>query len=340
LAATLKDIAQSIGGEVIGDDKTPITGINSLDHAVPGEISFYYDRRYKVSLIKTRASALVVSKVSDLFSGPQIVVQNPSLAHARLAALFSPPEPVFSGISPEAILDDTAVIGSNVSIYPLVYVGRDTMIGDDATLFPGVFIGDRVKIGKRTVIHPNVSILHDCIIGEAVIIHAGTVIGSDGFGFVRHGTGHVKVPQIGIVQIDDGVEIGANNTIDRATMGKTWIKASVKTDNMVHVGHNVIIGENSIIVAQTALAGSVHVGKDVIIGGQVAISDHVKIENGVMIGSQSGVPKSIEKGQVVSGTPAMPHKLWLKTSRLIKRLPQLNDRLRELEKKLAKFEKS
>jgi UDP-3-O-[3-hydroxymyristoyl] glucosamine N-acyltransferase len=340
LALTLRDIARSVGGEIIGDDKTSITGMNSLDDAAPGEISFYYDRRYKVSLMRTKASALVVTEFCNLFSGPQIRVQNPSIAYVRLTSLFSPPKPEFSGISSKALIDDSAVIGSNVSIYPLVYVGKDTEIGDGVTLFPGVFIGDRVKIGKEAIIYPNVAVLHDCIIGEGVTVHAGTVIGSDGFGFVRHEAGHIRVPQIGIVQIDEGVEIGANNTVDRATMGKTWIKAGVKTDNMVHVGHNVVIGENSLIVAQTALAGSVCVGKNVIIGGQVAVSDHVKIEDGVMIGSQSGVPKSIEKGQVVSGTPAMPHKLWLKTSRLIQRLPQLNDRLRKMEKKLEKLERT
>jgi UDP-3-O-[3-hydroxymyristoyl] glucosamine N-acyltransferase len=221
----------------------------------------------------------------------------------------------------------------------MVYVGEGVVIGNDVTLFPGVFIGDRVKIGDKTRVYPNVTILHGCIIGKEVIIHAGSVIGSDGFGFVRDGSVNVKIPQIGFVQIDDQVEIGANNTIDRAAMGKTWIKRGVKTDNLVQVAHNVVIGEDTVIVAQTALGGSAQIGKGVIIGGQVAVSDHVKVEDGAMIGSQSGVPKSISKGQIVSGTPAMPHRLWLKTRGLIPRLPQFTERLRSLERKVAGLEK-
>ena len=212
------------------------------------------------------------------------------------------------------------------------------VIGDNVTLFPGVFVGDRVKIGRDTLIYPHVTILHDCTIGNEVIIHAGSVIGSDGFGFVRDGSINIKIPQIGIVQIDDQVEIGANNTIDRASMGKTWIKRGVKTDNLVQVAHNVVIGEDTVIVAQTALGGSVQIGQGVIIGGQVAVSDHVKIEDRVMIGSQSGVPKSISKGQIVSGTPAMPHRLWLKTRGMITRLPQTVERLRALEKRVKALE--
>ena len=206
-------------------------------------------------------------------------------------------------------------------------------------LFAGVFIGNRVKIGKRTVVYPNVTILEDCLIGKDVIIHAGTVIGSDGFGFVRDGTNAVKIPQIGIVQIDDNVEIGANNCIDRSALGRTWIKSGVKTDNLVQVAHNVVIGEGTLIVAQAGISGSVSVGRQVIIGGQVGISDHVDIGDRVMIGSQSGIAKSISSGEVVSGTPGMPHRLWLKTSGLIARLPRFNERLRRLEKKAEELEK-
>ena len=167
-----------------------------------------------------------------------------------------------------------------------------------------------------------------------MIIHAGTVVGSDGFGFVRDGSVNVKIPQKGVVQIDDQVEIGANNAIDRAASGKTWIKRGVKTDNLVQIAHNVVIGEDTVIVAQAAIGGSAHVGKGVIIGGQVAISDHLTVQDGAMIGSQSGVAKSLEPGDVVSGTPAMPHRLWLKTRGLLTRLPVLSDRVRRLERQV------
>jgi len=340
LKLSLKKIASLVGGNVIGNDSFTIEGINSLDAAAQGEISFFADRKYKESLGKTKASAIIVSEESLLFKGPQVVVSNPALAYAKVASIFVPPVPRYPGISEQAILHDSARIGKDVSIYPLVYVGEEALIGDNVIMFPGVFIGDRVKIGNGTIIYPNVTILDDCQIGKNVIINAGTVIGSDGFGFVRDGPVSVKIPQIGMVQIDDDVEIGANSCIDRAASGKTWVKRGVKTDNFVHVAHNVIIGEDTIIVAQVAISGSVHIGRQVIIGGQVAISDHVEIGDRVMIGSQSGVPKSIPSGEVVSGTPAMPHRLWLKTSGIIKRLPEFNEHLRHLEKRVAELEKN
>ena len=337
---SLKKIASLVGGNVIGNDSFIIEGINSLDVAVQGEISFFADRKYKESLGKTKASAIIVSEENLLFKGPQVVVSNPALAYARVASIFAPPVTRYPGISEQAVLHDSTRIGKDVSIYPLVYVGEEALIGDNVIMFPGVFIGDRVKIGNGTIIYPNVTILHDCQIGKNVIINAGTVIGSDGFGFVRDGPVSVKIPQIGMVQIDDDVEIGANSCIDRAASGKTWIKRGVKTDNFVHVAHNVIIGEDTIVVAQVAISGSVHIGRQVIIGGQVAISDHVEIGDRVMIGSQSGVPKSIPSGEVVSGTPAMPHRLWLKTSGIIRRLPEFNEHLRHLEKRVAELEKN
>ena len=337
---SLKKIASLVGGNVIGNDSFIIEGINSLDAAVQGEISFFADRKYKESLGKTKASAIIVSEENLLFKGPQVVVSNPALAYAKVASIFAPPVPRYPGISEQAVLHDSTRIGKDVSIYPLVYVGEEALIGDGVIMFPGVFIGDRVKIGNGTIIYPNVTILHDCQIGKNVIINAGTVIGSDGFGFVRDGPVSVKIPQIGMVQIDDDVEIGANSCIDRAASGKTWIKRGVKTDNFVHVAHNVIIGEDTIVVAQVAISGSVHIGRQVIIGGQVAISDHVEIGDRVMIGSQSGVPKSIPSGEVVSGTPAMPHRLWLKTSGIIRRLPEFNEHLRHLEKRVAELEKN
>ena len=337
---SLKKIANLVGGNVIGNDSFIIEGINSLDAAAQGEISFFADRKYKESLRKTKASAIIVSEENLLFKGPQVVVSNPVLAYAKVASIFAPPVPRYPGISEQAVLHDSTRIGKNVSIYPLVYVGEEALIGDNVIMFPGVFIGDRVKIGNGTIIYPNVTILHDCQIGKNVIINAGTVIGSDGFGFVRDGAVSVKIPQIGMVQIDDDVEIGANSCIDRAASGKTWVKRGVKTDNFVHVAHNVIIGEDTIVVAQVAISGSVHIGRQVIIGGQVAISDHVEIGDRVMIGSQSGVPKSIPSGEVVSGTPAMPHRLWLKTSGIIRRLPQFSEHLRDLEKRVAELEKN
>jgi UDP-3-O-[3-hydroxymyristoyl] glucosamine N-acyltransferase len=289
---------------------------------------------------ETRASALIVSKAYEPFDGPQVIVPNPVLAYARVAGLFASKSSGFTGISHQAVVHESARIGDRAVIGPCVYVGENTLLGDDTILYPGVFIGDRVRIGAKTVIYPNVTIMHDCAIGNEVIIHPGTVIGSDGFGFVRDGNVNVKIPQIGMVQIDDHVEIGANNTIDRAAVGKTWIKSGVKTDNLVQVAHSVVICEDTVIVAQTAIAGSVRIGREVIIGGQVGIADHLNIGDRVMIGSQSGVAKSLEAGEVVSGTPSMPHRLWLKTRGLIARLPRFHDHLRDLEKRVRALEKN
>ena len=310
-----------------------------MAEASEGEISFFTSLRYKEHLAQTRASALLVPRRLDLFSGSQVIVSNPALAYARVAELFAPPPARYPGISDRAFVHPSAVVGDRVSIYPSVYVGDRAEIGDDVVLFPGVFVGDRVRIGKKSVLFPNVVVMHDCILGKDVVVHAGSVIGADGFGFVRDGTVNVKIPQLGIVQIDDRVEIGANACIDRAALGKTWIRAGVKTDNLVQIAHNVVIGEETVIVAQTAIGGSARVGKQAVIGGQVAIGDHVDISDRVMIGSQSGVPKSIPEGRVVSGTPAMPHRLWLKTSSLITKLPDFVARIRDLEKRLADLEK-
>jgi UDP-3-O-[3-hydroxymyristoyl] glucosamine N-acyltransferase len=339
VAYTLRQIGELVGGEVSGDGEIPITGINSLRDASEGEISFYADTRYKDLLKSTRASAILATRKPDPYEGALVLVSNPALAYARVAGLFAPPLPRHPGVSSRAVIHESSVIGEDASIYPLVYVGRDAVIGKGVTLFPGVYVGERVRIGDRSVLYPRVSVLADCIVGSDVILHAGTVVGSDGFGYVQDGGIHVKIPQMGIVQIDDHVEIGANTTIDRAALGRTWIQRGVKVDNQVQIAHNVVVGEGSILVAQVGISGSSRLGHHVLIGGQVGIIDHVEIGDRVMIGSQSGVAKSIPAGEVVSGTPTMPHRLWLKTRGLIARLPELLDRLRSLEKRMDEIDK-
>ncbi len=336
---SLKKIAQEVGGKVHGDENVIIKGVNALDAAETGEISFFVDRRYKKDLKITNASAVIVSEKNGLFNGPQIVTANAALAFAVVTGFFALSVPKYPGISEQATVHESSSVGQDVSIYPMAYVGKDAEIGDETVLFPGVFIGDRVRVGKGTVLYPNVSVLQDCIIGNNVIIHAGAIIGADGFGYVKDGSKSAKVPQIGIVQIDDDVEIGANACIDRAALGKTWVQRGVKIDNMVQVAHNVVIGEDSMVIAQTGFSGSVSVGREVIIAGQVGLADHVDIGDKAIIGSQSGIAKSVQPGEVLFGSPAMPHRLWLKTSGLIKKLPQFSERLRDLEKKIEKLEK-
>ncbi len=335
---TLEKIAGLIKGTVAGNGACIISGMNSLDNAKEGDIAFFYDVRYKEQAISTKASALIVSEKLEGYSGEQILVANPKLAYARLAAMFAPKAPHYDGISKDACIDKTAVIGSGVSIYPFVYVGKNSVIGDNTILFPGVFIGNNAKVGSNSVLHPNVAVYENCIIGSNVIIHAGCVIGSDGFGYVQSDEGNVKVPQLGNVMIDDDVEIGANSTIDRAANGTTHIKRGVKIDNLVQVAHNVVIGEHSIVVALSGISGSVKVGKNVIIGGQVGIKDHISIGDRAIIGSAAGVHKSVAEGEAVLGNPEMPPRLWMETRAHIRKLPELNKKVRELEKRLKEME--
>lgn len=336
---TLKEIALAIGGTILGDGGQVITGINSLDAAGPGDISFFADPRYGDSLSRTKASAILVPRKTDVFHGPQLVVSNPVLGYAKVAGLFASPVSSWRGLSDKAVVHPSSRVGKDVAVYPTVYVGEEAVIGDGVVLFPGVHIGDRVRLGKRSILYPNVTVLGDCVIGNDVVIHAGSVIGADGFGFAQDGETHIKIPQLGTVQIDDHVEIGANNCIDRAALGKTWIQRGVKTDNLVHIAHNVVIGENTLVVAQAGISGSVTIGRNVVIGGQVGIADHLTIGDGVMIASQAGVGKDIPSGQVVSGSPAIPHRLNIKIWGLRKRLPEISERLRKLEKAFRDLEK-
>ena len=337
MKVSLAKLAATVKGRILGDEETLITGVNALDRACPGDIAFLSDMRHKDRLQGTNASAVILSEKAENFEGAQLLVDNPSLAYAKVAGVFSAPLPRYPGISERAVVHESTHIGRNVSIYPFAHVGEDVVIGDDTVIFPGVFIGDRVEIGSRTVLHANVSVLHDCKIGNDVIIHAGTVIGADGFGFAREGSRHVRIPQMGIVQIDDRVELGANNCVDRATFGETRIKAGVKTDNFVHVGHNVMIGEDALLVAQVGIAGSVKIGREVIVGPQAGFRDHVEVGDRSMIGPRCVVVKSVPPGQVVSGYPAIPHRLWLKVSKLIPRLPEFNQRIRRLEKRMKEL---
>ncbi|MFW6115278.1 MAG: UDP-3-O-(3-hydroxymyristoyl)glucosamine N-acyltransferase [Thermodesulfobacteriota bacterium] len=335
---TLRHIADSLGGIVEGDDSVVIRGIGSLALAEEGEISFLSDPGLQAQLRITKASALIIKERSDQYAGPQLIVPDPYLAYAKVAAIFAPPPPRLEGVSEKAVIGEGVFLGKGVSIYPFVYVGREARISDEALLFPGVYVGDGAHIGEGTILYPNVSVMPKCIIGRNVIVHAGSIIGSDGFGYARDGDVSVKIPQTGIVEIGDEVEIGANTTIDRAAFGKTVIQRGVKADNLVQIGHNVVVGANTIIVSQAGIAGSTSIGKNVTIGPQAGIIDHLEIGDRATVVGGSGVIKSIPEGQVVSGFPTMPHRLWLKTRRHIRKLPEYFGKVKELEKRIAELE--
>jgi UDP-3-O-[3-hydroxymyristoyl] glucosamine N-acyltransferase len=335
---TLEQLALLVGGQVRGVCEELLVGITGIREARKGQITFMVNPKYGKDLETTQASAVIVGSQPLQTSKPLLIASNPYLAYARIAQFFAPQPSRPLGISALAHYGEDCRIGEKVSIYPLVYMGNRVEIEDGVTLYPGVFVGDSVRIGKDSIIYPNVSILSGTIIGQRVIIHSGTVIGSDGFGFAQDGMIQVKIPQTGIVQIDDDCEIGANNTIDRAALGKTWIKTGVKTDNLVHVAHNVVVGEHSLLIAQVGISGSTTLGKGVILAGQVGVAGHITIGDGVMVGPKSGVAKSIPAGEVVSGITVMPHQTFLRTRLLIPRLPEMNKQIRALEDRVRLLE--
>jgi UDP-3-O-[3-hydroxymyristoyl] glucosamine N-acyltransferase len=335
---SLEELARLVGGEIRGVCEDLLVGINAIQEAQKGQITFLSDPKHSKDLETTQASAVIVGSQFPPTSKPLIITSNPYLAYARVAQFFAPRPEHPLGISSLAHRGEDCRIGDTVSIYPFVYLGNQVEIEDGVVLYPGVYVGDSVRIGKDSIIYPNVSILSGTIIGQRVIVHSGTVIGSDGFGFAQDGMTHIKIPQTGIVQIDDDCEIGANNTIDRAALGKTWIKTGVKTDNLVQVAHNVVVGEHSLLIAQVGISGSTTVGKGVVLAGQVGVVGHLTIGDGVMIGAKSGVMRSLSAGEVVSGIPTMPQQIWLRTRSLIPRLPEMVKQLRALEDRVRLLE--
>ncbi|TSA11163.1 MAG: UDP-3-O-(3-hydroxymyristoyl)glucosamine N-acyltransferase [Deltaproteobacteria bacterium] len=337
---TLKEIAEHCQGLLVGDGDLIITGIAGLDEATEGRISFVAQRKYLTKMETTRASALIVPMEVTGARVPIIRTENPYLAYARIAALFSSRPFEARGISKEAWIGKDCRINPNVSIYPFVYIGDNVQVESGVTIYPGVYIGNEVSIGEGSAVYPNVTIMDRCIIGARIIIHSGVVIGSDGFGYARDGAKHVKIPQLGIVQIDDDVEIGANTTIDRAALGKTWIKRGTKIDNLVQVAHNVIVGEDTLLISQVGISGSVEIGNNVILAGQVGVAGHIKIGDRVKVGAKSGVPGSLPEDSTVSGIPAISHQEWLKASAVYRRLPDLLKEVRDLKKRIANLEKN
>ena len=336
--ATLNELANLIGGEVCGDRFLEVTGIAGIEDARGQEITFLAEVKNLSRLEKTEAAAAVVPLSVTTFPKPIIRTPNPYLAYAKIQTFFTRQPYLPKGVDPRAYLGRGAKIGREVSIYPFAFVGDGCQIGDRAVLYPGVYVGEAAQVGEESTLYPNVVVMDRCIIGKRAIIHAGTVIGSDGFGFARDGARYVKIPQVGIIQVDDDVEIGANCAVDRAAMGKTWVKRGVKTDNLVQIGHNVIIGEDTVIVAQVGIAGSTEVGSRVALGGQVGVVGHIKIGDGAMVGAQSGVAQDVAPGQIISGSPAFPHRDWLKTQAVIPHLPEMKRALSALEKRVKALE--
>jgi UDP-3-O-[3-hydroxymyristoyl] glucosamine N-acyltransferase len=335
---SLASIAEVTQGEVNGDLDKMIRGVAPFEIADQDEITFASEPKYLKRLIETNAGAVIVPQNFETSAKNIIRTKNPKLAFVKVLELFHPPSRPTPGISPNVSIGKRFNAGQEISIGSFVAIGNDVTLSDRVTLYPNVVIGDNVVIGADTKIYPNVTILDGCKIGSRVIIHAGSVIGSDGFGFVPEAGKYYKIPHTGIVQIDDDVEIGAGNTIDRATFGKTWIKKGVKTDNLVHIAHNVTVGENSVLVAQVGISGSVTIGKNAVLAGQAGVAGHLTIGDNVVIGPQAGVAKSVPDGEILSGSAAIPHRIWLRVQRIIPQLPELKKRLFEVEKVLKNLD--
>ncbi|UCH85300.1 MAG: UDP-3-O-(3-hydroxymyristoyl)glucosamine N-acyltransferase [Candidatus Latescibacterota bacterium] len=333
---TLEELAELIGGAVVGNRATRITGIAGIQDAGPGDITFLGDPKYARYLDSTRASALIRRRdvESDL---PSIVVENPHLGFANAVGLLSPPgEPECEpGVHQTAIIDPSADLGQNVAIGPYCRIGPGATIGSNTKVLFGVWVGRDVTIGSDCLIFPHVVIRERCMIGERGIIHPGVVIGSDGFGFAWDGERHVKIPQVGIVVIEDDVEIGSNSAIDRAATGVTRIGRGTKIDNLVQVGHNSVIGENSVLSGQVGVSGSATIGKGVVAGGQSGFAGHIEVGDGVRVAAQSGVLRSVPAGKTVMGFPAREVGLVRRVYVCVDKLPELFKRVKKLEEMLT-----
>lgn len=336
---SLAEIAQVINGEIQGDPEKIVTGAAPFEHAADTDITFVAAPKFLKQMDSCKAGAMIVPAGVSLPGANLISVANPLIAFTQVLNLLYPFEPRKSGIHPSVAMGENVQCGANTSLGPYVVLSDNVKLGDHVEIHPHVVIGRNVIIGDHVLIYPHVTILDNCRIGSRVIIHAGTVIGSDGFGFAPDKEKWIKIPHRGIVRIDDDVEIGANNTIDRGTLGETWIQAGVKTDNLVHIAHNVTVGENSVFAAQAGVAGSATLGKHTTVAGQAGITGHVKLGNNVTIGPQAGVTKAIPDNTVVSGTPEMPHKTWLRAMNIIPRLPELKKQIQMLVKTVEKLEK-
>lgn len=335
----LQEIAERLGGTVEGDGSLEITGVNGMELAEPGHITFLAEKKFKDQLQTSRASAVIVKQVLETDKA-QVIHPAPALAFARLLAEMHPeprPEP---GIDKNASIAKGVQLGKNVFIGPFVAIGRDVVIGDHAVLHPGVVVQEGCRIGNHATLFSNVTLYRNSVIGDHVILHAGVVIGADGFGYTPDEKGrHVKINQAGRVVIEDHVEVGANTCIDRATFGETVVGQGTKIDNLVQIAHNCNIGPHSIIVSQVGMAGTCKLGHHVILAGQVGLADHVTLGDQVVVAAQSGVNKDLVEPGFYGGSPAIAAMSWKRYSTTLPRLPEISRKIQELEKRLNAIEK-
>jgi UDP-3-O-[3-hydroxymyristoyl] glucosamine N-acyltransferase len=311
--------------------------VASFETAAADDITVAENAKFIKQLAASKAAAVIVARHVTADSPNLLQVDHPMVAFAKVIEYFHPPPPVRAQVHPSAVIGEDFQCGQDVSIGACAVIGDRVTMGSRTRIHAGAVIGDEVELGDDVTIHSNATVLERCRIGNRVMIHSGTVIGSDGFGFAPDGAVYHKVPHVGIVQIDDDVEIGACNTIDRATLGKTWIGRGVKTDNLVHIAHNVTVGENTLLIALVGVSGSVTIGKHVIVAGQAGIAGHLKIGDRAIIGPQAGIAKDVAEGETLIGAPQTPPKRYIRIQKIVARLPELKKRLEALEKKIYKI---
>jgi len=340
---SVKKIAEIIDAEIIGNHEFIVEGLSPFEDADSNSITFAYESKFLNDLSLTKAQVVIIpdTDIPDPDENDKILlpVKHPKISFFDLVPIFHPPKKNTPGIHPDSAIGRNVKIGENAVIQRNTFIGDHSILGDNVHIMPGVYIGEDVKIGDNTIIKPNVTIMEKSVIGQNVLLHPGTVVGSDGFGFAQNSERHNKLIHAGYVEIGNDVEIGAGNTIDRGTLGTTTIGNGVKTDNLVHIAHNVKIGDNTLLIAQVGIAGSAVIGKSVIVAGKAGISGHIKIGDGTIVGPYAGVHSSVPENQIVSGIPHMEHKRWRKVVSIISRLPEIRKKLFSFEKRLKKIEK-
>lgn len=334
---TLGKLAGLLKAEVRGDPELSLVGVSTLDEAGPEELTFLANPKYAPLLSQTRAGAVVVDPANALPGMNLIVTEKPYHAFAMAVALFNPPTHPGEGVSHRAFVQPGAKVAPGATVMAGACVEEGAEVGEGAVLYPGVYLGRNAKVGKDTVVYPNVTIREGCIVGERVILQPNSVIGSDGFGFAMETAGHLKFPQVGIVVIEDDVELGACTTVDRAALGRTVVGRGTKVDNLVQIAHNVVIGRNCVLVSQSGISGSSRLGNGVVVAGQTGVAGHIKIGDRAMIGGRSGVSNNVEPGEKLQGYPLMPITQWMRAQATFKKLPEMRKEIQELKKQLAEL---
>ena len=337
---TAEQIASVIGGKIEGDKDAKVRTFAKIEEGVEGAISFLSNPKYTHYIYDTKSSVVIVNEDVELEGtvAPTLIrVKNAYESIAQLLQIYEASKPKKTGVSPQAYISPTAKLGKDCYVGPFACIGEGTVIGDGCQIYPHAVVGDNVKMGNGCILYPNTTVYQGCKIGNNVTLHAGSVIGADGFGFAPNVDGYDKIPQIGIVTIEDNVEIGANTCVDRSTMGSTVIRKGVKLDNLVQVAHNVEIGENTVMSAQVGIAGSTKVGSWCMFGGQVGIAGHITIGDKTFLGAQSGVPGSLKGGEELIGTPPMNPRNYFKSQAIFRRLPDMYKELEALKKTIEEL---